>query len=365
MGFCFYVYPAAIYTLVLPLLFLVIFEPPMSKNSLIHWGILIGSILAIVFPLFFQPKYWGIKGAGTFLYNPEITNSIQSLLSHLGKNILYSLLSYLYIIEESHFVAVSYMDLVSGTLLIIGFGYVIKNVAKTRFSIFWMIGFALMVFLVGASHDRVYPPTTRMFLLLPWFAFFAATGLIWIHFQASQLFHSKTLGVIIPVVIFCVFVTNLYQAYTLSPIRMERYQGIESLFLKTALKGEAIEPTRPMQYIFITQPKWGIDGPLLIQKVYQTPASPQQISRIVVTDGDLVRGKDSGKAGDIIPEINKSLLGENNSIVFLQRFADTDWINNVEAALVEYGMTSCNVRNFRGRIVLKIWHHGMYNSICE
>jgi hypothetical protein len=365
MGFCFYVYPAALYTLILPLILLMMYDPPISKNALMHWGVLAISSLALIFPLFFQPSYWSIKEAGTFLYNPEITRSAQSLFGHLGKNILYSFLSFLYIPEESHFLAVSYMDPISGTLLLIGFAYAIKNVVKTRLSLFWMLSFALMVFLVGASHDRAFPPTTRMFLLLPWFAFFAATGLVWIQYQATQLSQAKVTGVIIPVVIFSIFVTNFYQAYTFSPTRMEQYQGIEALFLRTARRGEEIEPNLTKRYIFITQPNWGIDGLLMIQKVYQTPTSPLQIGRIMITDEDLARGMASGKASGIISENRMPLLTDKDSIVFLQRYTSTDWVNKVEAALVELGMTSCDVRNFRGRIVFKIWHHGMYNSICE
>jgi hypothetical protein len=365
MGFCFYVYPAALYTLFLPLILLLVYEPPVSKNALAHWGVMAISSLALIFPLFFQPSYWSIKEAGTFLYNPEITHSAQSLFGHLGTNIFYSLLSFLYIPEESHFLAVSYIDPISGTLLIIGFAYAIRNVVKTRFSLFWMLSFALMVFLVGASHDRVFPPTTRMFLLLPWFALFSATGLVWIHHQATQLSQSKLTGLIIPILIYSVFVTNIYQAYTLSPTRMEQYQGIEALFLRTARRGETIEPGLTKRYVFITQPNWGIDGLLMIQKVYQTPASPLQIGRIMITDEDLARSAESGKAIDIIPEERIPMLTDKEAIVFLQRYTSNDWVDKIEAALSEYGMTSCDARNFRGKLVLKIWHHGMYNSICE
>jgi len=365
IGFCFYVYPAALYTIILPLILLVIYDPPTSKDAVLRWGILSASSLAIIFPLFFQPQYWSIKRAGTFLYNPEITQSVETLFGHLGKNLLYALLSFLYILEESHFIAVSYVDPVSAALLIIGFAYAIRNITKTRFSLFWMIGFLLMVLLVGVSHDRTFPPSTRMFLLLPWFAFFAATGLIWIHFQATQLSWLKISGMIIPVVIFAVFATNFYQAYTLSPIRMERYQGIEALFLRTTQKGAELNPGTPKRYIFITQPNWGIDGLLMIQNVYQTPDSPLQISRVMLTNDDLARGLASGNASDIIPETDVPWLQDKNAIVFLQRYTSADWSGSVEAALAEYGMTSCNARNASGRIVMKIWHYDMYNQICD
>lgn len=365
VGSCFYVYPAALYTALLPLLLIFFYDIPASKNSLLRWGLLVVSAVSIIAPLFFQPGYWSIKEAGTFLYNPEITQSLQTLLGHLGRNLVDALLSFLYIHEESHFIAASYMDPISGMFLIIGFFYAIKEFFFTRFSKFWMISFAFMIFLIGASHDRVYPPSTRMFLLLPWFAFFASAGLVWIHNKASQMSPSRTVDLIIPLAIFAVFISNFYQAYSLSPSRVDQYQSIEALFLRIARQGEKIEPTRMKQYVVITQPNWGVEGLIMIQKVYQTPESPLQIHRVIISDENLAQEAGYEKYSANFSESDNLLLSDNNSIVMLQRFASEEWYAKVEAALKELGMTYCEARNYRGKVVLNVWHHGLYNEICN
>jgi hypothetical protein len=365
IGSCFYVYPAALYTVLLPLLLLFFYDIPASRKTILRWCVLVLSTVVIISPLFFQPSYWSIKEAGTFLYNPEITQSSQALLGHLGRNLIYALLSFLYILEESHFIAVSYMDPVSGMLLLIGFFYALKKFSSSRFSKFWIISFTFMIFLVGASHDRMYPPSTRMFLLLPWFAFFASSGLVWIHNKATQLTPSRTIDLIIPITIFAVFISNFYQAYTISPTRLDQYQSIEALFLRIATQGEKIEPAQMKHYVVITQPNWGTDGLVMIQNVYQTPESPLQIDRVIISDENLAQVAGSEKSSAIFSESDTLLLVDANSIVMLQRFANEEWHDKVEAALKELGMTYCEARNYRGKVVMNIWHHGLYNDICK
>src|SRR6185369_11492468 len=67
MGFCFYVYPAALYVIPLPLLGLLIYLPALTRDSIKRWGWMILSVLLVIYPLFVQPKYWQEKLPGTFL----------------------------------------------------------------------------------------------------------------------------------------------------------------------------------------------------------------------------------------------------------------------------------------------------------
>ena len=222
IGFCFYVYPAALYIVPLPVLLLLFYLPPVSRAAIGRWAVMAISALIPIIPLFLQPGYWQAKIAGTLFYNPEIIRTGLGTIVHVGSNFIYAALSHLYLPQESHFVVVSYVDPLTAALVWLGLACFLRLVFRERFAAFCLIAYAVLLFLVGASHDRQFPSATRMFLLLPWYALFAAAGLTWLvaELRSTGLLHGSGRGVVALVFIIALGL-NLYQAYPLAGIGWE------------------------------------------------------------------------------------------------------------------------------------------------
>ncbi len=115
-------------------------------------------------------------------------------MSHLATNLLYAALSHLYTPHETHFVVVSYVDPLTAALVWIGLACFLWLAVRERFAAFSLIGFTALLLLAGASHDRQFPTATRMFLLLPWYALFAAAGLTWLLAELQSVGLLRGLG---------------------------------------------------------------------------------------------------------------------------------------------------------------------------
>ncbi len=187
MGLCFYVYPAALYIIPLPLLLLLFYNPPKNRQSLQGWAITAAALVFCLLPLIVQPEYWQTKGMGLIFNNPEIVQSVRSVTLHIFSNLVDAFYSFLYTPQEAHLVPVAYADPLSAGLILIGMALVFKRSPQRRFLVYMLLCFFFLLIAAGVSHDRRFPPTTRMFLLLPWFAFFAVTGLEWLVDQALSL----------------------------------------------------------------------------------------------------------------------------------------------------------------------------------
>lgn len=235
LGFCFYVYPAALYMAAVALFLLALYRPPTSKALFYRWAIMLLVALIFVSPLATQPEYWRSKVAGTFFSNSQLTGSSKTLLANIAVNLLYGFFSFLYIPQESHFVTVAYVDPITASLLLIGLATQVRAARENRFAFFHVVSLGVLFLLVGASHDRAYPTATRMFLLLPWFSLLAAFGLEWIRSQVQdlELPHVTTMR-LFGVFLFVVLLVNLYQAYVVSIRRSTNYQSFEALFLRLA-----------------------------------------------------------------------------------------------------------------------------------
>ncbi len=353
-GSCFYVYPAALWAVPLPFLLLLLYDPPRSKPAIRRWAFLIVSMLLLIFPLLLQPGYWESKEAGTLFVNPGITRSVTSIVEHVSTNWIYALMSFLYVIDESHFVAVSYIDPLSGALLVVGMAYLVKEIRKTRFAPFLVLGFFLLLLGLGASHDGSWPPTTRMFLLLPFFVLFAALGLTWVEQQLRRVCGNRICAVgFVPLVLITVLGYNLCQAYPLSRHRMERYQNLETLFLRVAMRAQELEGEWAKTFVFITDPAWSIDGIRHNQqRVYSVPSSPAQLVQVTVTDTNL-------------PESAHAIIADPNSVVIIKPWLDAEWKRALAVSLQELGKVPCDVKTLRGTVRFQLWHSGGLETLCE
>jgi 4-amino-4-deoxy-L-arabinose transferase-like glycosyltransferase len=334
----FYVYPAALYVLPLAGVLLLMYDPPFNRFALKRWGVAFIAFALLFFPLFIQPNFWQEKVAGTLFYNMDNIMEEGGIAMHLLKNFFYSLYSFLFIIDETHFVTSSYIDPISGVLVLLGLAWVFKLLRRDRFAVFILIGFLLLNFFVGASHDRTTPPNTRMFLLVPWFTLLASLGLSWLTWQLQRLHasyqHSTRLAIIL---LSLVLVGNLYQAYGLSFHRNEGRPSLEVLFLRMLQRDYDLTegPMRDVpkrSYLFITDEGWDIGGLRVLQEVYGVPDSDTQLHRVPVDSGDIPT--------DLLEQIQDENVG-----VIVYPHMQEDWRISLESQLEEMEKHPCVIRN--------------------
>jgi hypothetical protein len=350
IGLCFYVYPAALYLIPLPFFALLVFYPPWKKGALQNWALVILSAAILIYPLIIQAKYWETKIPGTFI-GAQVSASAGSLAGNIFTNILYSFYSYLYTVQQTHFVSTGYIDPLSGVFFITGLVYLLKQIGRLNKSAIFLAGsFLFMLVMVGATHGREFPTTTRMFLLVPWFAAFTAFGLEWFLDKASGLFSINQRS-LIGFAILCLIAVNLYQAYGINVRNTAQYQSIEAMFLKTAREVSANPNVQPKSYVFIGPPGWGIDGLRMLQKTFQVPDSPRLLSNLPLD-------------GDRIPVPAEAALLDSDTVVLVLANMAPERIANVDASLAGLGRAMCEIKNMAGNVQFQLWHTGDLGWLC-
>ena len=350
IGFCFYVYPAALYVVPLPILLLLFYLPPVSRAAIGRWAVMTISAFFPIMPLLIQPGYWQAKIAGTLFYNPAITLTATDTAIHVSKNLLYAALSHLYVPFEAHFVVVSYVDPLTAVFTWVGLMCLMRLAFRARFAAFAVISFAALLFLVGASHDREFPTATRMFLLLPWYALCAAAGLTWLlaELRSVGLLRGQGRG-LVSLVFIVALGFNLYQAYPLARDRMAGLQSLETLFLRTVQRAQHGEGAILKTYVFITDPSWTSVGIQMIPEVYPVHA---KIAEVVIGEPDL-------------PESTAPLIADRNTLVIVKPWLDASWQATLEAPLRSLGKEPCPIRATNGDIRFTLWHAPENGWLCE
>lgn len=355
LGFCFYVYPAALYALPLPILLLYFYRPADGRPMIHRWILALASAFLICLPLLTQPMYWAAKVPGLYVNNPEIMQSAHSLRQHFAINALDAFFSFLYLVNETHFVVTAYSDPLSGMLILIGLAYSIKRSIRERMAAYISISFILLILMVGASHDRLFPPTTRMFMLLPWFAMFAATGLWWLLTRLVEIGLSRQLRVrVIILLMVGILGLNLYQAYPMSRQRSASMQTTEVLFVRLADEIMAFEPKsiEPVTVVFLTNEDWGIIGFQWILRIYDYPASRINIKRVVMD-------------GAAIPAAAEESIRARNTILIIQPGLDETWKAALASNLKDAGKQACEIMEATGKdIRFVMWHSPDLASLC-
>jgi hypothetical protein len=354
LGTCFYVYPAALYAVTVAFILLVFYDPPTSRDALKRWGILLISLGVLILPLLLQSSYWNAKIPGTIFYSPQIMANGSNILSHFVTNTVYALLSFLYIPEESHFIVSSYIDPLSGALLMLGLAYLVIKGWKMRFIAFFLVSYFAMLFFVGTTHDRNYPPNTRMFLLLPWFALLSTIGLEWLKDHLRDLgVNRKWIGGTIVAILVCVFTLNIYQAYSLSMQRSTGMQSPEMLFMRILerIQMHEVDKEAPITFWFLTAPPWGIDGYQLLLKVYDISDDEIRLEKVDIAESQLPEGIDQivqkvDAFVIIYPELNPSLQ---------------DALSTVIKGL---GKLPCQIKTVNGDTRFVLWYSQPMEWIC-
>ncbi|NTU75493.1 MAG: hypothetical protein HGA86_05165, partial [Anaerolineaceae bacterium] len=351
-GLCFYVYPAALYLLPLLIVFLLFFDLPNSRAAAGRWMMVASALFLMLLPVFVQPGYWQAKIAGTFIYTPGVVGN-QGLGSHLISNMLYGIFSYLYIVNETHFVTSSYLDPLSAVFLPLGIAWLVKLFKKERFAQFLLVGFLVMLVLVGATHDRSTPSNTRMFLMLPFFMVFVSLGLNWLVESANRLFRSKAFGQIMLVVLLIAIVgLNIYQAYGVARQRTEGTPSLEMLFLRVLQRNQQMNLGDDFTYLFITSPDWGIDGFKQMQEAYRLPRASAQLQRVETSSEYL--------PADVIKR-----LEDNNLVIIVDPFMDEYKRNQISDELIARGRFGCALQDTPAtQVVAHMFLHTDRQNLC-
>lgn len=331
MGFCLYSYPAALYILPLPVFLMAIYDLPKSKAAVWRWLLWIGIFGMMAVPLLFQPSYGQGKVEGLYVNNLDAIAKY-GIGFMFSSQLIYSLFSYLYVINESHFVSVSHIDPISAIWVPVGLAWITVQIKRNKFALFWMISFGVMLFLVGASHGRLFPPNTRMFMLLPWWTSFTAFGITWMADRISQKmknpFHFQ---LILSILMILILGMNLVHVNWVYPRLSEGSSSLEVLFMRLTERVDGDPNNRSPVYVFVTDESWGIDGIRTLQDVYDSPRSSTQLERIVMTGEPLTREQ-------------LLRLQAGNTIVIPQPWMNAEWKASLLPILADSGKVTCGVR---------------------
>jgi hypothetical protein len=354
MAFCCYIFPAALYALPLPVLFLCFYHPPKTRKAVRNWGITAAALGMLSFPLFLQPEYWIEKVPGTLLVTPQAVESAGAVANHVLSNLFYAFFSFLYVQQETHFVAASYADPLTGVFVLIGFCFFLFQIRKGRFPAFWMAAFLVLLLSAGASHGYSFPPTTRMFLMLPWWTAFAASGLEYLLAQLSALPHlsRRALRGAWGGILLLVIGVNVYQAQELAYELYGSRPPLESIFLRQAEEADRIRPDFPRTFVFLTDTSWTSEGLADLLLVYPEILKGAGVSSAKVDDGR-------------IPQSVSEAVADPETFVFLLPFLHPDWQAAVEESLGGAGRTPCRIRTPEGEEVVVIFASPEYSSTCH
>ncbi len=356
LGFCFYVYPAALYIVPLPFLLILFYQPVRSRMTWVGLGLTILALLLCVLPLLFQPLYWDTKSMGLASNNPEIVQTGREVALHISSNFVNAFYSFLYTPQETHFVPVGYADPLTSVFILIGMALAYQRAPRERFMIFALLSLFWLLVTAGVSHDRPYPPTTRMFLLLPWWTLFAVEGMSWL---AEQITAAKIVSwskrSILAILVIVMVGLSLYQAQVLSVRRTANYQTMEALFLGIVQHLAEFEPTnsRPLSFLFLTNKDWGIDGLFTLLQAYSIPASQVRLQRLELEQ-------------PVIAEPFDLQVPERDTLVILQPNLSPDWQAELGAQLTALGKEACEIKESNGRDTrFTLWHSPDLKPLCD
>ncbi len=286
-GFCFYVYPAALYALPVAVLWLIWFDFPKNSAAWKRWLSYLLPLMILLLPLVVQPAYWQNKITGT-LFNPNSYASQYPLAGQLIKNSVYALFSFLYTVEQSHFVVASHLDPFSAMLLPVGLASLIFGLRQKPINAVFLLNYIILLFLVGATHDRFAPSTTRMFMLLPFYAVLTALGLAWCVQQLSDFPSLRPVQRFLPaLVLSAILITNSYMAYNLYRNLTKGVPSLEVLMVRLLQRDQALYPDQPKTFLFLTDSNWDIEGIRTLAQVYRIPPGQAQLLRYETHNGKI------------------------------------------------------------------------------
>jgi hypothetical protein len=326
----FYVYGVALATLPLALLLLLWYAPPFSRAALRCWLVLAAGFGILFFPLYFQPDFWE-RGFGFTIFGyAEAAPDTIGVGQFLSYRFLTSWFSYLYSSNESHFVAVSFVDGITAALVGIGFFVVLFRLRRHRFSSFFLLGWICLLTVAGIIGSPDRPSTTRMFMLLPWWTAAAALGLWWIR---ERILAAGAPGAGIARVwtggfLLLVAAVNVVNAVVIARLHWLDFQTFES-----AVEGvtEWIHPFNTYaerKFVFLTTVEYDLAPFLMFREVYPQFWGNVELEKV-------------GVDGPQLPESVLSVESNFYSVLFLMPALPEEWKEDIGTALESAGYYRC------------------------
>jgi hypothetical protein len=328
----FYTYGIAIVSIPLALLLLLFFAPPRSRSGLRCWAVMAAGFAILFFPLYLQPGYWSTGFGFTIFRSSQNIPDFASPLQILSYRILMACFSYLYSVNESHFVSVGFVDGISAALVGLGCFAVILRKNKNRFAAFFLVGWVLLLTVAGIIGSPDHPSTTRMFILLPWWVAAAAFGVWWIRGRilaggapGSAISRAVTGALLIMVV-----AINVVNAAVISRIRFAGFQTFESAVQRVAEESQQWIAYTQRRFVFLTTEDYSLTPFFILREVY-----PQYWANVEM--------EQIGISGPQLPEGGISLASNANSVFFLMPALPEEWRTGVRNAMEVGGFYRCPV----------------------
>ncbi len=350
----FYTYGIAIVAIPLAGLLMLWYVPPLSRPARERWGVLASGFGLLVFPLIFQPKFWetgfGFTVFGSFGKNPPPGSMVQIFFNR----ILTSIFSYLYSPNESHFVAFSFVDGITAILVGIGFFAIVYQIRRARFASYFLLGWAILLGVAGVLGSPSLPSTTRMFVVLPWWAAAAALGLQWIldRIPTDSRRGVQMRAVVLGAILLAATGLNLFQATVVSRVRWTDRLPFEAHVqqLAEATRNHPSDP--PEHFVFLTYSGWSLDPFLRFQIIYPR-AWTGLIPEKVVVDGLFV------------PESALPFVADSRSVFLVVPTLSKPWQEELRILLPQLGEQWCPVYTSNGKWIYDLYAPKGMEWVCS
>lgn len=342
LAFCFYVFPSAMYIPPIVFWLLLWYRPPWKRMAWLDWALLIFTALIPILPLFSQPQYWESKLHGFISLNSN--QSLATVAQNILTQFAYAFYSFLYIINESHYVTVAYLDALTAALVLIGGSVIIRRIQKDKFARVILSGWLLLLLFVGASHQYPFPPNTRMMLLVPWWGMMAAIGLQWLAARLQTPWLAR--GAII-VLFIAILGLNLYQAYGVSVQHRIRNSNFESLFVRIGETLHSQSASFPQTITFVYDPsKHDVS---LLRTILELEYLSVHVREVDITSLSLHDAETDLKAPD--------------QVVVFSPFLDPSIHSSYQNLLNLDQQVKCQLDS--GSVSIEVWYPGTAPSPCR
>jgi len=227
-AFAFYTFSLTVPMIPLPLLLMALFVllPRSQETLMLRLRAMLP--LAVVFVVGVlvtaSPRILNTAWLDDVLLNTVITSQEVNVVSNplteqILPNVLYTLTANLYFVQESHYITGALVDPVTGALLLVGVAGMITIMFRRSVIMWLLLGFLYAVIINGALVPYPYPAHTRTYLLVPFYAVFAAFGAayLWGTLRDTGLRLSPvTRNAAFAIVMVLVLFLNLYQFLVIS-----------------------------------------------------------------------------------------------------------------------------------------------------
>jgi hypothetical protein len=295
-------------------------------------------------------SYFEGKRPGTVFYNPELSHSARTLLPHFGRNLAYAAYSPILLGTDDHFVTSSYLDPLTGMLFLAGLSSALWLVRRDAFVAFLAVGLAWLLFFGGATHDREYPPTTRMFLMLPLLLPFSTLGLarLLVLARGAGLSSSRAPGIVLWTAVAGIVAANVVQTHVVSVRRSDSYELFDPLVVRMARRIEN-QAWAGGGLLFLAQIPGEGGGIPLVLEVYSL--RPHDFAEITAPEG-------------VLTPADRARVADPKTAVFVSERFEPERRQALEREIAATGKVPCSVRTTTGQARFRLWTSPGAPDLC-